>query len=214
MSADRERHVYVQYGCGFCAPAGWSNFDASPTLRFERVPLLGKLSRKNAARFPANVEYGDIVRGLGLPQGSARGVYASHVLEHLSLRDFRAALGNTFDLLAPGGIFRLVVPDLEQLARRYLESKSSGAAPAFMQESGLGELERPRTLAAMIRSWLGNSAHRWMWDYSALSAELQRAGFVEVRRCQPGDSEDPRFVEVEQPARFVQAVAAEARKPR
>jgi len=29
-----DRDAYVQYGCGFCAPATWRNFDASPTLRF------------------------------------------------------------------------------------------------------------------------------------------------------------------------------------
>ncbi|CAO5043555.1 MULTISPECIES: hypothetical protein [Microcystis] len=28
---------YVQYGCGWSAPSQWRNFDASPTLRFERM---------------------------------------------------------------------------------------------------------------------------------------------------------------------------------
>src|SRR5882724_7131927 len=32
---------YVHYGCLFCAPESWLNFDASPTLRFERIPILG-----------------------------------------------------------------------------------------------------------------------------------------------------------------------------
>ena len=54
--------LYVQYGCGWCAPEGWLNFDASPTLRFERLPMLGGLYTRNAERFPAAVRYGDIVR--------------------------------------------------------------------------------------------------------------------------------------------------------
>ena len=58
-----------------------------PTLLFERIPLLGKLFTKNMARFPANVRYGDIVKGLPIREGTVDGVYASHVLEHLPLAD-------------------------------------------------------------------------------------------------------------------------------
>ena len=54
--------LYVQYGCGFSAPEGWKNFDASPTLQFERLPVIGRLFTKNASRFPENVRYGDIVK--------------------------------------------------------------------------------------------------------------------------------------------------------
>ena len=57
--------VYVNVGCGFDAGDGWLNFDASPTLRFERVPVLGRLYTKNDARFPESVRYGDIVKGIG-----------------------------------------------------------------------------------------------------------------------------------------------------
>jgi len=59
---------YVQYGCGWSAPINWRNFDASPTLRFERIPIVGRFYTKNASRFPRNVEFGDIVCGLtGIP---------------------------------------------------------------------------------------------------------------------------------------------------
>ena len=33
--------VYVQYGCGWNAPRGWRNFDASPNLRIDHLPLIG-----------------------------------------------------------------------------------------------------------------------------------------------------------------------------
>jgi predicted SAM-dependent methyltransferase len=70
--------------------------------------------------FPPNVRYGDIVKGLPVHAGSAAGVYASHVLEHLALDDLRTALRNTSAMLQAGGVFRLVVPDLEQLVHYYL----------------------------------------------------------------------------------------------
>ena len=85
-------YCYVQYGCGFSAPQSWRNFDASLTLRFERLPIIGTLYTKNSARFPENVEFGYIVYGLPVKENSCQGVYCSHILEHLSLEDFRKAL--------------------------------------------------------------------------------------------------------------------------
>lgn len=202
--------LYVQFGCGFSAPAGWRNFDASPTLRFERLPLIGSLYSRNGKRFPANVEYGDIVKGLPLADGSCDAIYASHVLEHLSLEDFQTALQNTFRLLKPAGLFRLVVPDLETLARKYLESADAVAAVAFMKETSLGVENRSRGLRGLTQSWLGNSAHLWMWDFKALEFELRKAGFHAIRRCSLGD--EPLFSEVEEPNRFQDSVAIQACK--
>lgn len=109
-------HCYVQYGCGFSAGDGWLNFDASPTLRIEKIPFFGKIASValsgNSDRFPESVRYGDIRKGPLVPAGTADGIYASHVLEHLSLVDFRKALANTYLMLADGGVFRLIVPDL------------------------------------------------------------------------------------------------------
>lgn len=105
--------IYVHYGCHHCASPEWLNFDASPTLRLERLPVVGRLVRKNARRFPANVIYGDIVLGLPVSPDSCNGVYCSHVLEHLALEDCRRALLNTHRIMKRGGIFRMVLPDLE-----------------------------------------------------------------------------------------------------
>jgi hypothetical protein len=210
-----ESGLYVQYGCGLCAPEGWTNFDASYTLVFERIPLVGKLYTKNQRRFPDCVRYGDIVKGLPLPAGSARGVYASHVLEHLAYRDCIQALRNTYRLLSPGGIFRLIVPDLETAARQYLEKcrqNSPSAAEAFMEGTYLGRRTRPRGLSSMVLAWLNTSAHLWMWDYPAMRHALEGEGFGRVRRCRFDDCEDPMFAYVEDPRRFEGALGIEARR--
>lgn len=175
--------------------------------------MLGRLYTPNSARFPSNVEYGDVVKGLPLASGSCTGIYASHVLEHLSLEDFRVALQHTYHLLVRGGIFRLVVPDLETLARRYVDSQNPAAAETFIRETSLGMVERPRGLTGFLRRWLGNSSHLWMWDFKSLEAELARAGFVDIRRVEFGDSIDPRFLEVEEAERFVDALGVECLKP-
>lgn len=203
---------YVQYGCGWSAPSGWRNFDASPTLRFERLPLIGRLYTKNESRFPQNVEYGDIVKGLSVTPESCTGVYCSHVLEHLSLNDLRAALHNTKRILRPGGIFRLVLPDLEYSARQYLSNHSNGAALVFMRETGLGRERRPNGFKGFIESWLGNSHHLWMWDYKSIEPALRSTGFVDIRRALFGDSLDPVFREVEDESRWDNCLGLECRK--
>ena len=202
--------LYAQYGCGLCAPPDWRNFDTSPTLRLQKLPLIGRRVRNLGNEpFPKNVEYGDIVRGLPLPAGSCKAVYCSHVLEHLALEEFRAALKNTRDYLEEGGVFRFVLPDLERLAREYVASDAPDAAAVFMEEAHLGKKNRPKGVSGFVRSWMGNSAHLWMWDFKGMAAELDRAGFREIRRAEFGDSPDPRFGEVEERHRWQDCLGVE-----
>jgi len=203
---------YVQYGCGFCAPERWLNFDASPTLRWERLPLLGRLYTRNVRRFPRNVRYGDIVRGLPVAAGSCRAIYCSHILEHLAFEDFDTALSRTFQYLKAGGVFRLVVPDLEHLARDYVASPDPCASIRFMEAAHLGRKQRQRSLHGFLTDWLGNSMHQWMWDEKSLAKKLREHGFVNIRRAQFGDAEDQRFNEVEECDRFVGCLAMQCVK--
>jgi hypothetical protein len=206
--------MYVQYGCGFAAPLEWTNFDASPTLRWERIPFVGKFYTKNSQRFPANVKYGDIVQGLPVAEGCCRGIYASHVLEHLALEDFHKALKNTRKMLQAGGTFRLVVPDLEWAAREYvkrLDARDPSGNDFFLEETGLGRRNRERGVKGVVYASLRTSAHLWMWDAVALGSALEKHGFNHVRRCCIRDAEDQMFALVEEEGRFVHAVAMEAR---
>ena len=53
---------YVQYGCGMSCPDLWINFDASPRLRLQRLPIVGRAFQWGKIVFPKNVRYGDIIR--------------------------------------------------------------------------------------------------------------------------------------------------------
>ena len=203
---------YVQYGCGCSAPGNWRNFDASPTLRFERIPVIGKFYTKNDARFPQNVEYGDIAKGLVIPDNSCNAVYCSHVLEHLSLDDFRRAIINTHKILKNGGYFRLVLPDLEYSINKYVNDSSSDASFLFLKETSLGKEKRGRGLKGFVRGWLGNSQHLWMWDYKSIARELENVGFINIRRAEYGDADDKAFAEVEDEGRWKNCLGVECKK--
>ena len=206
---------YVHIGCGFTAPAEWMNFDVSPTLRAERLPIIGRLLGRlagNPQYFPANVRHGDIIRGLPLPDGTVSAIYASHVLEHLAFDDLGKALDNCFRMLRPGGVLRLVVPDLEARARAYLESRANGvddAGNVFLERCGLGTKRRPRRIMDRLRATFGNSAHLWMWDEGSMREALLRAGFRRINRVGPRQWADPMFTLVEDDRRLTANGAAE-----
>ena len=204
MAPDRSQ--YVQYGSHTVGPPTWLNYDASPTLRAQRVPVIGAVVRdrlpEGRPRFPPTVEYGDVVRGLPVSPGQCRAVYCSHVLEHLALEECRVALRHTFSYLAPGGCFRFVMPDLRALTEAYLAHDAPDAAHRFMRRAWLGEETRPRSLGRRLAATLGNAAHRWMWDFDSMRAELEAHGFERVRRAEVGDAEDPRFDDVEDADRW------------
>jgi predicted SAM-dependent methyltransferase len=183
-------------------------------LRWERIPLLGHLYTKNGQRFPQNTRYGDIVKGLPIPDQSCQGVYASHVLEHLPLDQFHIAITNTRRILRPGGIFRLVVPDLETPAKEYLRRLQAGdplAADFFLRATHLGCPVTKPGFTGVLQRALATSLHHWMWDSTSITKSLQDHGFEQIRQCEFGDCPDPMFQYVEEENRFKDAVAIEAR---
>jgi len=207
-----KENIYLQYGCGTSAPDRWANYDASPTLQFERLPLIGKLYTRNSSRFPKNIIYGNIVKGLPVAAECCSGVYCSHVLEHLSLLDFRVALENTHKILKTNGVFRLVVPDLEYFINKYVSNLSTEAAFDFLEGTSLGRKHRAKGFSEFIADWLGNSQHLWMWDFKSLEKELNIAGFENIRRACVGDSNDELFQLVENPARWRNCLGMECVK--
>jgi SAM-dependent methyltransferase len=208
---------YAQFGCGLTAPATWTNFDASPTLRLQRIPLLGRLLTRGRAHFPSNVRYGDIVRGLPVEPASCRAVYSSHVLEHLALEDCRAALRNIWTVLQPGGVFRFVIPDFDfEVRTYYLSDREPQPALALVRATGLGRETRPRgfrRLPAILADAVRNSRHLWAWDYRSMAVELEQAGFTGIRRAIMGDAADPQFRDVEEPGRWNDCLGIECRRP-
>jgi predicted SAM-dependent methyltransferase len=203
---------YLQFGSGFNAPVEWLNFDASPTLFYEKIPFIGKLFRKNKSRYPKNIRYGDIIKGLPVPNNSCRAVYCSHVLEHLTLNEMEAAILNVFKILQTGGLFRMVLPDLEYSIQRYCMDSSPQAAVTFMLETGMGRVKGQRSLQNFLISWQGRSHHLWMWDYKSLVEKLLQAGFHNIRRAKMGDSADPMFLLVEGSSRWENCLGIECQK--
>jgi hypothetical protein len=113
-----------------------------------------------------------------------------------------------------GAVFRMVLPDLEQCIKNY--ASGGGEIPSrakeFMEQTGLGQLKRPRRLYSLVIESFGNSRHRWMWDFSSLHYELEKIGFQNIRRAQFEDSNDKMFKMVEQKERWRNALSIDCIK--
>jgi SAM-dependent methyltransferase len=215
------RKIYVQYGSGAQYVPGWISFDASPTLRLQKVPLLGRLLKGHLnCVFDEEIRYGNIVNGLPLTDNSVDVVFCSHILEHLALEDFYTALSHTYRILKSGGIFRIIVPnlrlDIEDYLSAYNSPESGGEASiSFFRNSCVGKVTRPKSLKSFIVEYLGNSAHLWMWDDKSLKLALSQAGFVEIKLFSQSadDLNDSVLVRPERPHQFERGLALECKKP-
>jgi len=213
--------MYVQYGAGNVGIPGWVNFDASPTLQIQKIPILGSLLKKRLnCIFDDAIEYGDIVKGLPLIHNSVDGLFCSHVLEHLTRADFDVALNNSFNYMKPGGGFRIIVPDLRIFIQEYMNASGSNnhstkanAAEQFCRDTCLGITGTRANLLSRINAVFSNSAHRWMWDYDALNEALHVHGFVNVRPFIKGNAEDKMFLLPEREHQFAKGLCFACEKP-
>lgn len=148
----------INVGCGATPTKGWRNFDNSGTLRLARWPIViyflrcFRLISPHQVEFirtaqVSHIEYGDVITGLPLSNGSVDVLYSSHMLEHLDQESADAFLKEARRVLASGGMVRLAVPDLKMIVDSYLRS---GDANAFMNKSGLCA-PVPRSLFGFIR---------------------------------------------------------------
>jgi len=72
------------------------------------------------------VQRADLLGRLPLPDDGAALVYSSHFLEHIPRGQVAGFLAECRRVCAPGGVLRLVLPDLDNLCRAYLAHRERG----------------------------------------------------------------------------------------
>lgn len=68
----------------------------------------------------------NLLERLPVDEGSVQLVYSSHFLEHIPKPQVKSFLAECFRVLKSGGVLRLVLPDLEEMARSYLMFRDAG----------------------------------------------------------------------------------------
>ncbi len=118
-------------------------------------------------------------------------VYSDNVIEHLPLEATRAMLRQAHRCLQPGGVIRLITPDVRAHVEMYLSGAPALDEAAARHYRDLGLLvEHP---IDVLRIPIGAFGHHegYVFDFETLSVELAAAGFTDIVRTPTGDSEHP-----------------------
>jgi protein O-GlcNAc transferase len=133
---------------------GWEVLDANPGRDVDHVGNANDLSRFADATFAE--------------------IYASHVLEHLDYTgELARALRDWWRVLVPGGRLYVSVPDMDTLARLFLDKDALSAQDRFF----------------VMRMMFGGHVDRYDYHVVGLNEEflakfLREAGFVSMRRVE------------------------------
>jgi SAM-dependent methyltransferase len=201
--------IKLNLGCGGSTPSGWVNVDFGPGAKLSKVPILRHASRYIFRHdWDSSIFMHDLRKPLPWKDNSVSYIYSSHTLEHLTKIDGERLAFETFRVLEPGGIVRIVVPDLGHAVERY----RIGAVDATDFLSLLSAVDtKPHSLPRRVFSLMAGSGHRCMYDVTALSNLLEYAGF-RVRSMFPFDSEIPDISSIERSERTTNAAIVEGSK--
>ncbi len=202
----------INLGSSARVAPGWNNLDFSWLIRLGRHRWLSALFHQlrliNEARYTRILQLDqdavlwDLSKGIPFADQTFDGVYHCHVLEHIDREAAPTLLRECHRVLKPGGILRVVVPDLEGLARHYLDvvsrlpERATLTEHAFAVEEMIDQMvlrtPRYRREHPLIVRWLeniliGDTAragilHRWMYDRFSLAQALREAGFEDIQQ--------------------------------
>jgi predicted SAM-dependent methyltransferase len=122
------------------------------------------------------------------------GIFTEHTLEHLSYAEVAKVLAECRRMLKPGGIIRIIVPDLSIFVENYASNNESWFRDwerEVLRPRGRSMISRMEALSFVTQEY----GHRSAWDFETMEGFLTRAGFTEIRKCAFRESGDPRLVQ-------------------
>ncbi len=185
------------------------NIDWSAYLRIRKNPILSFfapifLKGERFERYKSlsqNILVHDLRKGIPFESGTVDAVYHSHVLEHIDRNFVDTFLLEIKRVLKPGGILRIVVPDMENLCREYIshidicekniqeidshDQYISNILEQSVRRDAHGTEKQNIFRKTIERMLLGDArkrgeTHQWMYDRFNLRNILEKLGFDSI----------------------------------
>lgn len=164
---DRNRKNHINLGSGPSRVDGLINIDFFAT---------------------SGIDYGaDLRYPLRIAGETVDGIFCEHTLEHLVYQDVDKILNECYRILKPGGVIRIVLPDLSLFIRNYCGENSDWFARwEELMFTGSSDPERARrrllTNLEAISFVTQEYGHQSCWDFATLEAYLAKNGFSDISR--------------------------------
>ena len=131
-----------------------------------------------------------------LPNDSCDVVFCSHVFEHIPHVKLPLVIAEINRVLKPGGILRILTPDLARVAKAYVEKdedffrKARDEDESLRTDLGYGGMflnfivspgQDTVLIDRGLKNFISGYAHLYSYDYEMLSILLMRLGYIPKR---------------------------------
>lgn len=150
----------LQIGCGDNELDGWLNTELCP--RGSQIYL-------------------DATRPFPFADRTFHFIYSEHMIEHITLRDAEAMAAECFRVLRPGGVIRIVTPNLASLVSLLAAEPEPRVSEYIRYSVDAHRIYAPRADGVavfnnFVRAW----GHQYIHTPESLGALLTRAGFTRI----------------------------------
>jgi len=140
---------------------------------------------------------------ISLPDNSTDIVFCSHIFEHIPHTQLPMVLSEINRILKPGGILRILTPDLEKITKAYVYGDKDFFTEAKLEDESLRTdlgyggmlmnfIVSPGQDTALfdrgLNDFIAGYAHLYSYDYSMLEIMMTKLGF-KTRKASFCDSE-------------------------
>ena len=154
----------------------------------------------------------DLRQPLPLARGSVKRILAEHVIEHLDFYgDVPRVFAEFHRVLEPGGVVRIVVPDVPRFLEAYRRGGLEGWRELGFKDGIPSDMDTPIELVNHVFHQKGE--HQFGWDFPAMESALWKAGFKKVVKQKYRESLDA-VLAIDQPNHEPYSLYVEAIKER
>ena len=155
----------------------------------------------------------DLTQGIPASDNSLDVVYHSHMLEHLTNIEGIQFLKECNRVLKPGATMRLLVPDLGEFSKKYIE-KDKFFFDAYRKEALSDDKVLYPTLGTIFMGMVHNHGHKMAYDFETIDYILNENGFSDVRKTmfQESTLSDIQDIEPYAPLRAAESLCVECIK--
>jgi predicted SAM-dependent methyltransferase len=131
-------------------------------------------------------------------------IYCEHMIEHISWQNGQKMLKECCRVLKPRGVLRIATPDLEVILGLYSPTLSAEQKNyiEYMIRIALPDVSTHKA-AFVVNNAFRNWGHQFLYDGNLMTLALGRCGFIDIRRCAYGESNEEHLRQIERHGKHI-----------